>query len=97
MNQNHFNRYIGGHIKRARKEKGLAQKELADIANLPLQDIRHYEQGQKALTITDLCKITETLNISVLSVLPPKWKEHLPNPEHRRLKINHAFFVSWQE
>lgn len=62
----------GQRLKRLRKEKGLTQGQLAELAGLNLRTLQHYEQDSKdigqaaALTV---CDIADVLGVSVKQLL----------------------------
>ncbi|MDX2439867.1 MAG: helix-turn-helix transcriptional regulator [Desulfobacterales bacterium] len=60
---------IGNNIRENRKEKGLTQEELASKANLHRTYIGMIERAEKNLTVTNLQKIAEALEVSTGSLL----------------------------
>lgn len=52
-------------IKRARKEKFLTQKELADASGLSVSAIKFFEQGRSEPNAGSIKKIAKALNVSI--------------------------------
>ena len=53
--------YLGDRVKRARKERGLTQGELAKLAGCSVQTIRKFEAGKDicAITYMGICRALE--------------------------------------
>jgi transcriptional regulator with XRE-family HTH domain len=53
--------YLGDRVKRARKERGLTQVELAKLAGCSVQTIRKFEAGKDicAITYMGICRALE--------------------------------------
>ena len=60
---------------KAREQKGLSHEALARESNVPLKDVKDYENGNK-IAQPNLVKIKRTLNR-----LPDKEKKDQPKPE----------------
>lgn len=60
---------MGQRIKKARKEKGLTQEQLAELCDLSTAHIGHVERGSRALSIETLVKIAMVLEISTDYIL----------------------------
>lgn len=56
---------LGERIRRLRKEKGLSQEQLGELATLHTNYIGQVERGEKNLTVETLEKITLGLGISL--------------------------------
>jgi transcriptional regulator with XRE-family HTH domain len=56
---------IGERIRTFRKEKGLSQEELAEIANLHSTYIGQLERGEKNATLESIEKVAKALEISL--------------------------------
>ncbi len=56
---------INKKIKKLRKEKGLTQKDFANIINISEMSIRRYESGDRKPSVETLNKIAAALNVSV--------------------------------
>ena len=56
---------IGTRIKQLRKEKGLKQKELADILHIPLTTFASYETGYAEPSLKRIVEIASALDVSV--------------------------------
>lgn len=55
---------LGERIRKARKNLGLTQEELAEKCDLSTAHIGHIERGTRALSIESLIIISKTLNVS---------------------------------
>lgn len=56
---------IGERIRNFRKERGLSQEELAEIANLHTTYIGQLERGEKNATLESIAKVANALEISL--------------------------------
>lgn len=56
---------IGGRIKKLRKEKGLTQKEMANLCEIPYSTYSNYENDNREPGIEQLEKISSVLNITL--------------------------------
>lgn len=54
----------GLRLKKARKEKGYTQTEIAKLMQIPQQNWQRYESGKLDLKMSTIIKICSTLNIS---------------------------------
>ena len=70
---------IGERIRNFRKEKGLSQEELADIANLHATYIGQLERGEKNATLESIEKVANALEIS----LEDLFRSIHPNPDYQ--------------
>lgn len=52
-----------------RKEKGFSQEKLAELANMHRTYIGMIERGEKNITLVNIEKISDALNISVSQLL----------------------------
>lgn len=59
-------------LKKARQEKGMTQKELAELTGISLRTLQHYEQGSKdlnqAAAIT-VYRLAEVLGVMIEELL----------------------------
>ena len=55
---------LGQRIRKARKEQGLTQEQLAEACDLSTAHIGHIERGTRALSIESLITISNMLNVS---------------------------------
>lgn len=79
---------LGDRIKEARKNKGISQKEFANILDIPVSTLANYENNHREPNIETLEKIAKNLSIStnelitgIYSSLPSgeklkKWREY---------------------
>jgi len=67
----------GIRIAQRRKEKGLTQKELANITNIPWPLVSEYERGRLRLNDMALYKISKALEISTDEILGLETNKHL--------------------
>lgn len=56
---------IGSNIAKCRKAIGLTRAALAEKVGLTLAAIGQYERGDRTPTVEHLCKIADTLNVTV--------------------------------
>lgn len=54
---------LGERIRKARKQKGLTQEQLAEACNLSTAHIGHIERGTRALSLESLITISRVLNV----------------------------------
>ena len=60
---------FGNRVIELRKEKGLAQEELAYICNIQRSYMGVIERGEKSVTLNTIEKIAKGLNISITELL----------------------------
>lgn len=58
-------------IKKARKQAGLTQRELAEKLGVATGTVQQWELGARTPTVKKLSKIAEALNVSLVELLPP--------------------------
>lgn len=75
---------IGERIRNFRKEKGLSQEELADIANLHATYIGQLERGEKNATLESIEKVANALEIS----LEDLFRSIQPKPNSQEFTIS---------
>lgn len=75
---------IGERIRNFRKEKGLSQEELADIANLHATYIGQLERGEKNATLESIEKVAKALEIS----LEDLFRSIHPNPDSQEYTLS---------
>ena len=59
-------------LKKVRQEKGMTQKELAEVAGLNLRTLQHYEQGSKDLSqaaAITVYRLAEVLGVMIEELL----------------------------
>jgi len=59
---------FGNAIRGIRKEKGLSQEALADLAGIDRSYMGHIERGQKNITLTKIYQLSEALDITVSEI-----------------------------
>lgn len=64
---------VGDNIKLFRKERGLTQKQLADMLGIAPNTVAQYELGISQPKLEQLQKIAEALHVSIISFLPDGW------------------------
>lgn len=67
---------IGAEIRRLRKEKGLTQKELADLLYLSPKTISKWETGLGAPDITLLPRLSKVLEVDAIRLLEGRMEEN---------------------
>ena len=55
---------LGKRIRKARKQQGLTQEQLAEACNLSTAHIGHIERGTRALSIESLVTLSQHLHVS---------------------------------
>lgn len=60
---------IGSNIAELRKDRGLTQKDFADILHVSKSAVSHYEQGISVPTIQVLITIADYFNVNVVYLL----------------------------
>jgi len=63
--------YIAEAIKKARKKKGLSQRELSAKTHIPQSHISKIEQAKVALQITGLIQIARALDLELMLISRP--------------------------
>jgi transcriptional regulator with XRE-family HTH domain len=61
---------IGEAVHTVRRERGLTQADLADLAHLSRPSIVNIEKGRQSLSVHALYKIASGLNIDIKKILP---------------------------
>jgi transcriptional regulator with XRE-family HTH domain len=68
-------RAIGENIRRIRLEKKMSQEDLANDADIPINQIGRIERGEVNTTISTLYVISEALNVSIMVLVSLKIEE----------------------
>lgn len=76
---------LGERIKAARKEKGITQKELADLINKGFSTVQKYEIDVIEPPVSVLEKIADALNVSLAQLLD--WNRPIDETDKELLKI----------
>lgn len=63
------NRKIGARIKKARRERGITQAQLAELLNLTPKYVSNFETGERLPRLETLIDIANTLNCSADALL----------------------------
>jgi transcriptional regulator with XRE-family HTH domain len=61
---------LGVKIRKIRKQKGLTQEKLAELANLDYSYLNMIEAGKKNPSIKKLAKIAKALGVSLQKLMP---------------------------
>lgn len=62
---NSIDKLIAANLKKRRKGLGISQKELANVANVTIQQIQKYEKGVNRISGGNLFYLAQVLNIPV--------------------------------
>jgi transcriptional regulator with XRE-family HTH domain len=62
-------RYLAINLLALRKQKGLSQSRLSELAEIPRSTITHMESGDGNPSLTNLCKLAAALGISIEELL----------------------------
>ncbi|BCK26926.1 helix-turn-helix transcriptional regulator [Vibrio cholerae] len=60
---------FGEKVRKTRKEKGLSQEALADLAGIDRSYMGHIERGDQNITLTKIYQISEALRVSVSDLI----------------------------
>ncbi|EEO01051.1 helix-turn-helix transcriptional regulator [Vibrio cholerae] len=60
---------FGEKVRQTRKEKGLSQEALADLAGIDRSYMGHIERGDQNITLTKIYQISEALRVSVSDLI----------------------------
>ena len=60
---------FGERVRKIRKEKGLSQEALADLAGIDRSYMGHIERGDQNITLTKIYQISEALRVSVSDLI----------------------------
>lgn len=60
---------FGERVRQMRKEKGLSQEALADLAGIDRSYMGHIERGDQNITLTKIYQISEALRVSVSDLI----------------------------
>lgn len=82
---------IGNKIKKYREIKNLSQNLLGKMCNINQSKISKIEKNKTPITIDELFKISEALDIDVCDVLPCKYSKL----ERQFLEINKQLFLEY--
>ena len=55
--------YVGGRVKKRRKDLGLSQEDLARSINLTFQQVQKYERGSNRISVSKLFQIGQILRV----------------------------------
>lgn len=77
---------IAARLKKAREQKGLSQKKLADLCGWAQSRIGNYESGSRSIGIDDAITMADALGISAVElVFGEDITESWLSPKHRKL------------
>lgn len=65
-------RRVGWNIRKLREERGMIQKELADLLGIDRTSLSAYETGKRVPDIYMLCKIADIFGISLDTLIGRK-------------------------
>ncbi|HFO0560477.1 helix-turn-helix domain-containing protein [Proteus mirabilis] len=60
---------FGEKVRKKRKEKGLSQEALADLAGIDRSYMGHIERGDQNITLTKIHQIADALEIPVVNLI----------------------------
>lgn len=63
---------FGNHLKTLRSEKGLTQEQLANDADIPINQVGRIERGEVNPTLSTLYSISNALNLALSDLLSGK-------------------------
>lgn len=89
-------RVVGAKIRDARSRTNLSQGEIARRLNLSRSSVTNIENGNQRISLLDLYKLADTLNVDITDLLPTK--HDLSRPPNRAVeKIDSADDFSAKE
>lgn len=85
---------IGQRVRELRKEKGISQEALGEKAGFHFSYIGGIERAEKNITIANLQKIAEALDVPIVDLFLYSKYEHMGNSEREALlnSINEKLF-----
>ena len=85
-------RVIGAKIRDERSKKNLSQEEIARRLNLSRSSVTNIENGNQKISVLDLYKLAETLNVDITDLLPTKRDlSHTPKPAIEKIDSDSRF------
>ncbi|UOO89773.1 helix-turn-helix domain-containing protein [Vitreoscilla massiliensis] len=60
---------FGEKVRQIRKEKGLSQEALADLAGIDRSYMGHIERGDQNITLTKIHQIADALKVPVINLI----------------------------
>ncbi|EOX1292714.1 helix-turn-helix transcriptional regulator [Vibrio cholerae] len=60
---------FGEKVRQVRKEKGLSQEALADLAGIDRSYMGHIERGDQNITLTKIHQIADALEIPIVNLI----------------------------
>ena len=60
---------FGDKVRQIRKEKGLSQEALADLAGIDRSYMGHIERGDQNITLTNIYQIADALEVPVINLI----------------------------
>ncbi len=67
---------FGSNLKRFRKMKRMTQRDFAESVGVAQRTLSHYERGECQPTLECLCKMADTLQVSVDALLGREDSDH---------------------
>ena len=67
--ENEFLKIIGERIRKSRKQVGISQEQLADLASLDRTYIGGIERGERNITILNLKKVADAIGIPLKDIV----------------------------
>jgi transcriptional regulator with XRE-family HTH domain len=81
-----FNESIGEKLKDIRLQRGMSQSEVGNLIGVSFQQVQKYENGSNAISLENLDKLSQKLDISIISFIEAE-KEKAIKPSHNRLQL----------
>jgi transcriptional regulator with XRE-family HTH domain len=78
--ERHIRKFIGQRLRALRKERGLTQDKLGELASLSGKFIGEVERGQKSISIDSLYAVAVALQTPLPSLVDVRISEHAPAP-----------------
>ena len=66
--------YLGSRIRDERESRGMSQEVMADATGVSVSTLYRFENGVRVLPVDLLLRIADVLDVSVLTLLPPRFE-----------------------
>lgn len=87
MNNNCINIVLGSKIRSIRRRKKISQEKLADMIGVSRTTVLQWESGKTNLTMPNMYKLSEALDINVGDIMPDKKDDGEIKRMHDNLKV----------
>ncbi len=86
---------IGGKMRDARNKLGLTQADVAGRLSLSRSSVTNIENGQQKISLLDLYKLADTLDVDIADLLPTRLERlQSPKPPIEKIESDPRFSLS---